>query len=297
MRKYLTKERIYLIVGFVLMVSFLAGCGGKMNTVPVNKFTDETNLFGWLLIYPIAWIMHTIGSWFGGSYAWGIIFTTIIIRTIAWPIYAKSNDMSMKMNLAQDDIQHINDKYRGRTDPEAKNRSSQEMMAVYKKHGINPLGCLFPFLQMPIFMAMYSVVQRVRVPNGLLTLSNSKFLGIFDLSSKATAFNDDLASAIFGIVLSIIVGVTMFLIQHLAQKKPSYVKKHPTGPKSQQADMMAKQMKFMNIFMIGMMVLVATTDNAMALYWVVGNIYSLGQNILNRKLSEIKYEKMKHSKI
>lgn len=299
MKRYLNSERVLWIIAICFFVLCLSSCdtNGKMYTSPLNDFGDETNLFGWLLIWPIAWVMHAIGSIFPygwGQLAWGIVFTTIIVRTIAWPIYAKTNDMSLKMSVAQPEMEKLQLKYANRKDPQSQQRMQQEMMALYKKYKINPLGCLMPFLQMPIFMAMYTVVRRIPL-EGKLGLTDSSFLGISNCLNQGV-YGDNSAplwSGTFwvGIALAVLVGASMWLLNYIGQKKPSYAKKTPQQNNQQNA--MAKQMKIMNYFMIVMMVFVALSNNGLALYWVIGNLYSLFQSILNRYLNEKKYYKMR----
>ena len=83
------------------------------------------------------------------------------------------------------------------------------------------LVVLLPFLQMPIFIAMYSVVRRITIPGGMYSeqVSNTMFFGI-DLANT----ND----GIIAIVLAGIVGATMFGLQKLAMSKPSYAKQLST---------------------------------------------------------------------
>ena len=304
MKKYLTKERILLIVGLCVFVLGLTSCSTDASTytIPLNKFSEEKDIFGWILIWPIGWIMHLIGSIFpSAQFAWGLFFTTIIIRTIAWPIYAKTNDMSLKMAVAQPEMNRIQAKYANRKDPQSQQRMQQEMMAIYKKYNISFLGCFAPFLQMPIFMAMYSVVRRITVPGGMLSLEDSSFLGIENclnlgiMGTEGSIAEKWSAPFIVGIILAILVGGTMWLLNYFSQKKPSYQKNTYTHNASGQADQMASTMKIMNYFMIFMMVMAALSNNGLALYWVFGNIYSIIQGFINRYLNEKKYYKMKQS--
>lgn len=296
MRNY--KKILAVFVVMTLLV-VLSGCSGDP-TKPI--VVSEGGWFDWLLVIPIAWIMQFFGALFNNSFAMGIIITTIIVRTIAWPIYAKSNDLSIKMAVAQPEMQRVQAKYATRKDPESQQKMQMEMMAVYKKYGINFMGCLMPFLQMPIFLAMYQVVQRVWIveKDGVFgsfaeSVSNRMFLGI-DLS-KAGNFgaiygqSGDLA----GWILAIIVGGTMFALNYLAMKKPAYSKNTAAhNPQSTQAEQTQKMMKYMQYFMVFMMFSISLQSNSLALYWVVGNIYSIGQNLINRYLNEKKYEKMKN---
>jgi YidC/Oxa1 family membrane protein insertase len=226
----------------------------------------------------------------GNSFALGILFTTIVVRTLAWPIYAKSNDMSIKMNVAQPDMARLQAKYATRKDPQSQQQMQMEMMQIYKKHGINIFGCLMPFLQMPIFIAMYGVVRRVTLEGGMYanSITNTNFFGI-NLANQQ--------DGIIGMTLAALVGGTMYLLQHISMKKPAYAKntaKHVPNPQAEQTE---KTMKFVSYFMVIMMAFASYQSNALALYWIFGNIYSLGQTLLNRKLNEKKHEQLKQKQL
>lgn len=282
---------LFVLAGILV---FLSGCSGD-TTAPI--VAGKGNWFEWILVTPIAWLMAFFGKLFNNSFAMGIIFSTIIVRTIAWPIYAKSNDLSIKMAVAQPEMQRIQAKYATRKDPESQQKMQMEMMGIYKKYGINFMGCLMPFLQMPLFLAMYQVVQRIYLDGGTYSenVSNIKFLGMrLDVAGNMSAIfgqKGDLG----GWILAIIVGVTMWYLNHLATKKPSYAKNTAShNPQASQAEQTQKMMKYMQYFMIFMMFSLSLQRNSLALYWVVGNIYSIIQNLINRKLNEVKYEKMKN---
>lgn len=282
---------LFVLAGILV---FLSGCSGD-TTAPI--VAGKGNWFEWILVTPIAWLMAFFGKLFNNSFAMGIIFSTIIVRTIAWPIYAKSNDLSIKMAVAQPEMQRIQAKYATRKDPESQQKMQMEMMGIYKKYGINFMGCLMPFLQMPLFLAMYQVVQRIYLDGGTYAedVSNIKFLGMrLDVAGNMSAIfgqKGDLG----GWILAIIVGVTMWYLNHLATKKPSYAKNTAShNPQASQAEQTQKMMKYMQYFMIFMMFSLSLQRNSLALYWVVGNIYSIIQNLINRKLNEVKYEKMKN---
>lgn len=306
MRKYLTKERVMFVIAICVIVLGLTSCGGNgcngSRDIPLDTWANEPKFFGKILVWPIGWVMNSIGSIFpSGQFAWGILFTTIIVRTIAWPIYAKTNDMSLKMAVAQPEMTRIQQKYANRKDPQSQQRMQQEMMAVYKKYNISLLGCFTPFLQMPIFIAVYNTVLRIPLLTAegtpaKLTLTDTSFLGIENcLQSGIMAVGTQKAAAwsgsfFVGLVLAILVGATMWLLNFISQKKPSYQKNIPNQNQNNQ---MASQMKIMNIMMIGMMVFASLSSNALAFYWVIGNIYSIVQNLINRHLNEKKYYKMK----
>ncbi|MGA0351725.1 MAG: membrane protein insertase YidC, partial [Acholeplasmataceae bacterium] len=241
-----------------------------------------------VLVIPFAYLTQLFASIFGNSFIIGILITTIIVRTLAWPIYAKSNDMSLKMNLAQPEMQKVQNKYATKKDPQSQQQMQAEMMQVYKKYGIGFGGCLLPFLQMPIFIAMFNVVRRITVEGGMYAdnVSNTMFLGI-----DVTAAN----STIIAGLLAVIVGATMFALQKIAQKKPAYAKN--TGTQNAQAQQSQKTMKYVMYFMVFMMMSIAFQSQALAVYWLFGNLYSIGQTLINRKLSVRKHEKLKEKEL
>ena len=253
---------------------------------------STASFWNWIFLQiPIAFLMAFVSKIFGGSFAVGIIVTTIIVRTLAWPIYAKTNDMSMKMSVAQPDIDRLNRKYATRKDPESQQKMQMEMMALYKKHNINMFGCLLPILQMPIFFAMFQVVRRITIPGGDFydKVTNTNFLGT-DL-----AYGHFWAKLIF----TALVGITMFALQKVSQTKPSYAKVTQESQKTEQAQQTEKTMKMVSYMMIIMMIFTAyaSPNTSLALYWIIGNIFSIGQTLFNRYMNEKKYEKLQEEKL
>lgn len=279
-------KKILLIFIVLIMITSLSGCTGYDD--PLNGFSDEGNVFEWLLVWPLAWVMNFIGSLFNDSFAIGLIFTTILVRFIGWPIYMSTTKQSNIMQEMQPDMQRIQNKYAGKTDQHSKQKMSQEMSALYKKYGFNPLGCLGILFQFPIFQAMYTVIRRITVEGGELTLSNYTFLG-FDLATVedgvrvATSITTGgLANQIFCGVLTFIVGLTMFLQQYIGRKKSPHQKNIPKKVSTTGFDM-ESQMKMMMWVMPIMFAFIASQDAGMALYWVIGNTCSLLQAIYVKK--------------
>lgn len=254
------------------------------NNIPIR--TEYANFWDWVFIVPVAFLMQLFASIFCNSFAVGIFFATIIIRTLAWPIYAKSNDLSLRMSIAQPEMTRIQEKYATRQDPASKQKMQLELMQVYKKHKINMLGCLTPILQMPIFLAMYQTVHRITVPGGMYAdkVSNTNFLWM-DLSRGGEVTSS--------LILAGLVGLTMYLLQVVSQKRPDHLKKTGTQNQSDSQAQQQKTMKIVSFVMIGFMTIASFAYNALAFYWLIGNLYSLGQTLLNRKLQERKAEKLR----
>lgn len=144
------------------------------------------------LCKPIHWLLIQLYSLVGN---WGIaiILLTIILRTLTFPINHKSYKNMEGMRRVNEPLQEIKKRYEGNSDPQAQMQMQQEMMELYKKEGVNPLGCLPTFLQMPIFFALYRTIY------GSVELYQADFFGWYtDLSSPDPYF-----------ILPVLVGAVM----------------------------------------------------------------------------------------
>ena len=110
--------------------------------------------YGWVefLARPIRWLLMQLQGMVGN---WGIaiIILTIIIRSVLWPITRRSQESMMAMKDLQPEIKKLQEKYKN--DPTL---LQQKQMALFKEHGVNPLGCLPLFLQIPIWFALYRTI-------------------------------------------------------------------------------------------------------------------------------------------
>lgn len=251
---------------------------------PINY--KSSTWFDWFLVNWVAWIMQLTS--FGGYFSVGILFTTIIVRTIAWPIYAKTNSMSSRMNEAQPEIQRLQRKYQGKTDKQSQQMMQMEMAKIYKKYKIGMSSMLMPFLQMPIFIAVYQTVNRITIPGGMYTDVISKTTSIVGID-LTTGMNDGIAWV--SIILALVVGATMYLLQFISAKKPDYMKKTTEMNKQQdsQANQQAKTMKIVSFVMIAMMVVFSLQGNAIAFYWIVGNTFSIFQALIHKYTNKKAY--------
>lgn len=292
--------RIQLIVVTLILVSLLSACssgGSSMYDMPIGAEGG----WGWLqwIITQVADLTYWISLQLGGHYWLGLIVVTLIVRSAGWPIYSKTNAMQTNMTQAQPELQKIQEKYKGRTDEVSQKKQQQETVEVYRKYNINPLGCLLPFLQMPIFIAMYQVVRRLPLSDGVGGVRdysdlNFSFLGM-DLNSGILIDGEfvGVANMFPDVILALLVGVLMFGYQWYVQKKPEYLQNKKY--QSDQASATAKQMKYMQYFMVIMLVSIAITNNGIALYWIVGNSFQFFQTYINRKQGKKKFDEMQNN--
>lgn len=317
---YKHRHKLILIALCAFLAVGLSSCRWDSSTWYVKAYTSYgqewidlwdggkgfwNTLWAWpinLLSWPIAWLCSTIGKGIGNSYFWGILFTTLIVRTLAWPIYSRQNSSSLKMQMMQPEMAKIQAKYQNRKDQRSQQMMQQEMMKLYKKHGMNPLGCLGTmFLQFPIFMAMYEVVQRINATttvvvnnavsytySGAFALTNTKVFGLFEMNTsffQATMWYDK----VFAAVVAVLFVAMTILSQKLSQRPQKYQKIHPQD-KNKQTDQ-GKQMKYMMIIMNVMFGFMALSNTSLGIYWLIGSIYQLFQSQVGRWINEYKWEK------
>lgn len=187
-------------------------------------------------------LMWILGLIYGviGNYGFSIIILTIGVKIALFPLSAKGYRSMARMRDMQPKMAELKKKF-----GDDRQKMSQELMKLYQKEGINPLGgCLPMLLQMPVFLALYwALLESVE-------LRQAPFiLWIEDLSIMDPYF-----------VLPLIMGVSMYFQQKL----------NPTPPDPMQA----KVMKFMPIAMTFLFLFFPA---GLVLYWVTNNILSIAQ--------------------
>lgn len=197
--------------------------------------------YGWLTVIavPLFWVlgwMHQLT----GNWGWAIVALTVLIKLAFFPLSATSYKSMAKMRKVMPRLTQLKETY-----GDDKLRLNQEMMALYKKENINPLGGCLPILvQIPVFIALYWVLQ------GAVEMRHAPWIGwITDLSAKDPYY-----------VLPLLMGVTMFI----------QTKLNPAPPDPMQA----KVMLFMPILFTGMFLFFPA---GLVLYWTVNNLLSIAQ--------------------
>jgi len=137
--------------------------------------------FGWFsfLAKPLFLGLHYVNDRWVHNYGWAIVIVTIIINFLLFPLKLSNLKSMKKMQALQPQVQAINDKYKGISmrDPR-KQQQNEEMMALYKKHGANPMGgCLPMAIQIPFFIAFYKVLSVS------IELRHASWLWVPDLAS------------------------------------------------------------------------------------------------------------------
>lgn len=211
-----------------------------------------------IFVKPLAWLILKIG-YFVKNFGLSIIIVTLLIRTIMIPFTKKAALQSENLKLVQPELTKLEKKYKDKKDQDSMMQKSQEMLILYKKYNINPMsGCLFSFIQLPLFMAFYEALYR------LPAVFEGKFL-LFDLGvTPFTAFGN---GQYYYVILIILVFLVTF-----------YSFKLNTGAalgKEQEAQM--KLMRNITLVMIGTASF--TVSAAIALYWITNSTFTIVQNL------------------
>ena len=310
-------KNLFLLVVLIVFLLTLSGCA---KTTYMETPLGDGFGFWDIFVYPMAGIMWLVGKTIGfGDYALTIIFSTLIVRTIAWPIYAKSNDMQLKMKIMQPEIDKINAKYANKTDEQSRQRQQMETMQLYKKYGVGIGGCLMPIIQMPIFLGFYYALRKLPASmaiegHWLNIFNNTKLFGVYltitrtgsELSEESLAAITDFNTKVQNwgvIILAILVGLTQaisIIISEIRQKKvqkaqesgiPEYRRAQNQNPQAKSTGTAMKVMLY--FFAVMMVIFVLQSPAALGLYWVVGNVYTTGQTAIGQLTSNKRLEKLK----
>ena len=205
------------------------------------------------LVYPLLAALRWIHQ-FARNYGVAIVILTFAISVVLFPLRLKSMLSMKKMSAIQPKIKAIQEKYRQykATDPR-KRDMNQEIMALYKEHGVNPMGgCLPLLIQMPLLIAFYSLLAYT------IDLRQSPFIWwIQDLSAKDPFY-----------VLPIAMGVTSFISQKMMPSTP--------GADPTQAKVMMIMPVFFTFIFLNM-------SSGLNLYFLCSNIFQVAlQKIAER---------------
>jgi len=250
------------------------------------------------LLYPImvavAWIMvqfHTLLTAIGldpaSGAAWGlsIVGLVIVIRIVLIPLFVKQIKASRGMQMLSPEMQAIQKKYKGKSDPASREAMSRETMELYKKHGTNPFASCLPILaQSPIFFALFRVLYSL--PNLSSGTYAKTSIGPLDATvagqvEHATIFGAPLSGFFMSKdggstvkIVTIVLIVAMSLTTFLTQRQLTMKNMPPAaleGPMAQQQKMLLYLMPLIFAFSgvnfpIGVL-----------LYWTTTNLWSMGQ--------------------
>jgi YidC/Oxa1 family membrane protein insertase len=216
----------------------------------INPKLEQVINFGWLSI--LAKPLFLIVNWFNDNvvhnFGWAIVVVTIVINFALFPLKLSNMKSMRKMQALKPQIDEINGKYKNikMTDPK-KGEQNQEVMALYKKYGVNPMGGCVPMLiQIPFFFAFYKVFMVS------VEMRGANWMWIHDLSVAEPSPIK---------ILPIVMIASQFLMQKMTP----------------QANVDPNQQKLMQFMPLIFGFMFYQFPSGLVLYYLTSNLVSMGQ--------------------
>lgn len=257
MHSVFTFIKKYRFISFAfLALLLLSGCQAAANGEPIDP--ESAGFFDKYFVLTFSRVIKGVASFLGGNYGLSIVVVTLIVRLALMPLMLKqsknSYQMRDKMALIKPEMEAIQAKYKGKKDKESQQKLQQETMQLYQKHNFNPLtsmGCLPLIIQFPILIGFYYAIRTTQ------EIAQHSFLW----------FNLGQSDLIMPFVAAAI---------YFAQFRVTQIGMEPSQK---------KQMAFMGLLspvMIGFVSFNAPA--ALPLYWAVGGLFLIAQQLLSKKL-------------
>jgi YidC/Oxa1 family membrane protein insertase len=216
----------------------------------VDPKLEQAVDFGWLslLAKPLFLVVDWVNTNFVHSFGWAIVLVTVVINFALFPLKLTNMKSMRKMQALKPQIDAINAKFKsvGLRDPK-KAEQNQEVMDLYKKHGVNPMGgCVPMLLQVPFFIAFYKVFTVS------VEMRGATWLWVTDLSQ---------AEHLPIKILPIIMIVTQFLMQKMTP----------------QANVDPNQQKMMYMMPLIFGFMFYQLPSGLVLYYLTSNLVNMGQ--------------------
>lgn len=231
-------RKLSLILMLIGSMVIMTGCFNIDQPIT----SESEGIWDSYFVYPLSWLLIYFAEMFNENYGIAIIFVTILLRILILPLMIKQTRSAKAMQAIQPEMQKLKEKYSAK-DQKTQQKLQQEMMKMFQEKGVNPLaGCLPLFIQMPILLGFYHAIMRTG------EIAGHTFLW-FDLGNPDPYF-----------ILPVVAGITTFI-----QQKMMMVTDNP-------------QMKALLYIMPIMIVAFAIYfPSALALYWVIGNMFMIIQ--------------------
>jgi YidC/Oxa1 family membrane protein insertase len=217
----------------------------------------------------------------GTSWVLAVVGLVLVVRAALIPVFVKQIKSQRNMMLVQPELKKLQDKYKGKTDRDSRERMAREQMDLYKRTGSNPLSsCLPLLLQMPIFTGLFFVLNDAgnnKPGVGLLTQEMAISFSqaeIFGAKLSDTFFGSDLINVkiIAGIMI-----VAMTASQFITQKQ---IMTKNQNPDVQNSQFMQTQKILLYVLPFVFLISGVSFPLGVMTYWLVSNFWTMGQQFL-----------------
>jgi len=250
--------------------SILKESGYSMEKVMEFETIGAFSFMNWLMEPARKSLLWTLNLFHGmvRNYGIAIIMLTLVVRILFWPLTHKSTESMKRMQEIQPEIKALQEKYK-KSNPQM---LQQETMKLYKEKKVNPMGgCLPMFVQIPVFIALFTVLRNA------IELRYAGFLWIADLSTSENLFAGQIPFVGSLNILPLLMSLSMIWQQKLTPQAAT------TPEQIQQQKMMMFMMPIMMLFFFYKM------PSGLVLYWTTSNLLMIAQTSL-RNLKKKKAE-------
>ena len=243
------------------------------------------------IMYGSHWLFTTLGMASGPGTAWvlSIVALVIVIRILLIPLFFKQIKASRGMQMIQPELQAVQKKYKGKTDPASRENMTRETMELYRKHGTNPFASCMPILlQTPFFMGLYRVLSHVASGNAVGALSKTdavsaqhahffgaplslSFLHHTPAQMAAVGITSVTNLQIVAVIMAVIYATSQFLTQRMMMAKNTNLDSSVPNPMMQSQKIMLYVMPF------GMLFFSLNVQIGVVLYLMTTNVWTIGQ--------------------
>ena len=239
----------------------LKDAGNNMEGVMEFETIGVFSFMNWLMEPARKALLWTLTKFYAliPSYGIAIILLTVLVRILFWPLTHKSTESMRRMQEIQPEIKALQTKY-SKSNPQM---LQQETMKLYKEKKVNPMGgCLPMFVQIPVFIALFTVLRNA------IELRFAGFLWISDLSMPENLFAGSIPFVGSLNILPLLMSASMMLQQKLTPTAAT------TPEQQQQQKMMMFMMPIMMLFFFYSM------PSGLVLYWTTSNLLMIAQTAM-----------------
>lgn len=249
-----------------------------------------------IILWPIKWVIEAILVGFhtlftavgleseaGLTWVLSIAGLVVVVRAALIPIFVRQIKNQRKMLEISPDLKKIQDKYRGKRDQFSREAMSRETMALYKKHGTNPLSsCLPILLQMPIFFGLFSVLNSsfngftgVGLLNEQLSeeFGRATLFGVAPLGATMVNSGGEVWVIVIAIVLIVLMTASQFITQLQIMSKNQ-------SPEMKASPMYRQQRILLYVLPVVFLFSGVAFPLGVMFYWFVSNIWTMVQQFI-----------------
>jgi YidC/Oxa1 family membrane protein insertase len=202
------------------------------------------------IIAALVWLLNHYYDWIG-SWGWSIVLLTFTIRLAMLPLTIRQFRSMAAMQIVQPKVKQLQNRYKGKSSREDKQKMQQELMQLYKEHNVNPFGSCLPLLiQAPVFIALNATLRFHIHPAG-----DQAFLGINNIFVKLNELTPAAEYTLIALYVGSMLGSTL-LFSFVTDRQQKYML----------AAMPIVFVPFVLNFTTGVMI-----------YWITSNFWTIGQ--------------------